>query len=701
MKKTLSIALVWLIAAMSSLPASAELWTPVGEAQWEEGIVAYDQLIGKSWPVIVEQSDERPTIFRMQPYYNHPASYKYDKVYVYVHTGNPNGVYIEPFKCLTSYSDYSYVSQRCPENGYDNIYYGKITNNMIVFPIGCFDVNWVTVKNFYSSRVHRIVFPEGVLGSVPVLESWVNIGQGKWEEGIIRNHNNDTPEAWDVAVEKSSTRPDVYRISPYASDGAKAYFGGSDPTPVYIHTEDPEKVYIEPYKISSLKITQQCGENAWTGTQSYGRLADGRIELPGSYFSVENMGETYLNTAGGTTVITLPGGYDKPIDENYGIFLGLTAFNQEVKTKPIFLLNASTKGEFIDFVNSLEPKIGTLLYYSVDQAIASFKAQVYPETLNKVVLVTFTDGLDQGSRALAPEYLTPLDYTNHLSGLIADTKIDGIGINAYSIGLKGPDVDEDDMDQFMINLNSIASAPENALTVSDMASVKSELDRIVDELARTSVKREISVTVPMPYEGDRIRFTLDKASTDISTSSLWIEGTFSADDLALHNIVCNGLTCGSGKSVTGVQSGIFLNFTFDDCRDTDGNPLAIEKGDIDHWKYIPSRDKWQHNSEIDKDQQINIEEIHTSTAIIFALDCSSSLGDEFPSLQSTAISFIERLAGGQSEESSIGNIMTDEIPEQDADAVTEYYNLQGIRVANPSHGLYIRRCGKKVDKVIL
>ena len=36
-----------------------------------------------------------------------------------------------------------------------------------------------------------------------------------------------------------------------------------------------------------------------------------------------------------------------------------------------------------------------------------------------------------------------------------------------------------------------------------------------------------------------------------------------------------------------------------------------------------------------------------------------------------------------------------------ADAPVEYYNLQGIRVANPTSGLYIKRQGNKVTKVIL
>ncbi|MDE6527975.1 MAG: hypothetical protein K2L78_02875, partial [Muribaculaceae bacterium] len=37
----------------------------------------------------------------------------------------------------------------------------------------------------------------------------------------------------------------------------------------------------------------------------------------------------------------------------------------------------------------------------------------------------------------------------------------------------------------------------------------------------------------------------------------------------------------------------------------------------------------------------------------------------------------------------------------DADAPVEYYNLQGMRVANPENGLFIRRQGNKVEKVVI
>ena len=38
---------------------------------------------------------------------------------------------------------------------------------------------------------------------------------------------------------------------------------------------------------------------------------------------------------------------------------------------------------------------------------------------------------------------------------------------------------------------------------------------------------------------------------------------------------------------------------------------------------------------------------------------------------------------------------------EDTDGAVEYYNLNGVRVENPAAGLYIRRQGNKVTKVLV
>lgn len=39
--------------------------------------------------------------------------------------------------------------------------------------------------------------------------------------------------------------------------------------------------------------------------------------------------------------------------------------------------------------------------------------------------------------------------------------------------------------------------------------------------------------------------------------------------------------------------------------------------------------------------------------------------------------------------------------ESDANTEVEYFNIQGIRVANPQNGIFIRRQGDKVEKVMV
>ncbi|MDE5642470.1 MAG: hypothetical protein K2I56_03160 [Muribaculaceae bacterium] len=76
---------------------------------------------------------------------------------------------------------------------------------------------------------------------------------------------------------------------------------------------------------------------------------------------------------------------------------------------------------------------------------------------------------------------------------------------------------------------------------------------------------------------------------------------------------------------------------------------------------------------------------------------SGTMEDEaqFVPLYSSTMTFsynLDQLVAG------VGNITVDEA---DENAPVEYYNLQGVRVQNPENGLYIRRQGKNVTKVIL
>lgn len=343
----------------------------------------------------------------------------------------------------------------------------------------------------------------------------------------------------------------------------------------------------------------------------------------------------------------------------------------------------------------------TLLYYAVDNAITSIGRPNYPANLSNAVIITFTDGLDQGSLAMKPEQMTSRNYAQYLSDRISSTSINGQQLQAYTIGLKSNDVADDEL--FMLNLKSLASSPEKALPVTDIEGVKTELTKIYEELYRQTSQRVISIIVPMMSHGDRYRFTLD-GTTDqskVNNSEMWIDGEFDITNFSLNNVQYHGFTSTSVNRIVAEQDGVYIKFTFTDCRTEDGDILEIEKNDIDQWSYISSGNIWQHNVENDKEGKIDIEDVRTSAAVMFVLDCSRSLGELFPVLKETANSFIDRLAGGNSSQTEIKESVSDDKTIIDELFPIEYFNLQGIRVANPQNGIYIRRQGKKMTKILI
>ncbi|MDE6002676.1 MAG: hypothetical protein K2G76_04190, partial [Prevotella sp.] len=353
-------------------------------------------------------------------------------------------------------------------------------------------------------------------------------------------------------------------------------------------------------------ITQNCPENGLNGSQ-YGTLSNGKITIPGDYFiaSVPSTGETMTCDASRKCVITLPDGFDNPLPEDNGVFMGIIAFNDEIARKPISLLNNDTKEDFTSFVDGLQMGNATLLYYAVDQAVSSMKSQTFPENLSNAVLVTFTDGLDQGSLAMKPEHRSSKGYASYLADIIGQTTIQGCPLEAYAIGLKSDDVYDDEL--FMYNLQSIASNDNNISPVSNITEMQQKLTNLFENLNRQTTQRIVTIKVPMMSHGDKYRFTLDKSRNSATSSNVWFEGVFNIDNMSLEDITYHGFTSISGTTIVAKQEGIKLLFTLNDCRDLDGGTLDVSQDGIDQWQYIPSRDIWNHNIENAKKEAIDIQ----------------------------------------------------------------------------------------------
>ena len=73
-----------------------------------------------------------------------------------------------------------------------------------------------------------------------------------------------------------------------------------------------------------------------------------------------------------------------------GVYLGILGFNQQLYSYPVCGLTKENKSEFNAFVDGLTMKNGTLLYYSVDQAINTLQAAQMPDDVSTAAIVTFT-----------------------------------------------------------------------------------------------------------------------------------------------------------------------------------------------------------------------------------------------------------------------------------------------------------------------
>lgn len=359
-------------------------------------------------------------------------------------------------------------------------------------------------------------------------------------------------------------------------------------------------------------------------------VRDSAVEISRSLFGVlENVDQNIDSWA----EITTSGG-----GNSSGIYLGITAFNQQLYSYPITQLTTASKAGFDSFIDNLDMKKGTLLYYSVDQTINTMQSVQLPSDLTTAAVVTFTDGLDQGSIMMNVSYQDNISYLNALNYRIKNETVSGQPITAYSVGMRGQDVA--DVTTFRDNLSKLASSSANATEVSSMAEVNARFKEIAQQLSQNNYVQTINLTMPGVSNGTLVRFTFDNINS-AEKSNLYIEGTFNLSTRSLENVKYKGLTSSSGTEIKGVVDGIFVTFTFENVH-TDNNVL-IDNTFTDEWLYVPSNNIWQINSEFDKNENSDIINVRSSAAIMLVLDCSSSLADDFVKAQANAKDFINTL----------------------------------------------------------
>ena len=346
------------------------------------------------------------------------------------------------------------------------------------------------------------------------------------------------------------------------------------------------------------------------------------------------------------------GGSTPTVPTEEGMYLGIIGFNEQLNQKPISLLNNSTKASFKTFIENLRTADGTALYYADYTALKELQAYSEPPALSKVALVTFTDGLDNLSTSgsiMNPEgYGSIAAYRTALHNKIINDRIHGKTVSAYTIGLRGADV-QNNLTEFQTNLEMLASTPKEdyVFEVTNMTEALERFKSIAEDLYHSVTTVNLKLKLPGGLDdGLVIRFTFDDV-TDGGNSTKYVQCTYkrtSDNGRRLENVSYYGFNTGASSlnPVSQTETGTFHWFEFEGLSHSNGN--AITQYDINRlqlWKKQGS--VWQRDSEFTPGSSSEVTETKTSALIVLVLDCTTSLGDDFRSMQAGAKQFVEAL----------------------------------------------------------
>lgn len=327
-----------------------------------------------------------------------------------------------------------------------------------------------------------------------------------------------------------------------------------------------------------------------------------------------------------------------------GMYLGIIGFNDALTTKTISLLNTATERSFTSFIDGLTMRDGTALYHADNTALDWLQNATLPPDLINVSLVTFTDGLDNGSLVLNHNYNSQAEFLNAVNNRILNDRVGGKSIDAFAIGMKGNDVQ--DYASFQQNLKKLSSDPVyNVYEVEDWDELKQRFREIAIKLYNKTTTVNTNVKIPGGKDnGTVMRITFDNVSNG-NNSTQYIQGVYTFEDGKgkLSNINYYGLQSSSGSTVVSDrQDGICFWYTFAELETPDGNAIT----NTDHmklWYYNSSTTSWQPETEFTPSSYSNVSIERKSAVTMMVLDCTTSLGNDFIKMKEAAIEFVEVL----------------------------------------------------------
>lgn len=337
------------------------------------------------------------------------------------------------------------------------------------------------------------------------------------------------------------------------------------------------------------------------------------------------------------------------------MYVGITGFNNDLyhftnnRQRRFEILNKSSLNQYTAFVGSLGMEVNTALYWAVEDNVLHLKECSFPSDISNVSIVTFTDGLDNGSSKFNNRYFDESkeeENLQYLHGLITSTKVNDIPLTAYTVGVKGHDVG--DVEAFDKELKILADHDSHSYNIG-MNELNETFQAIANDLYKQNVKPQL--TIAFPPKGRKYRIVFDNVGTnpnDGAKSQLYIEGQLNADR-TLSNVVYKNCQSASGNILQGSENAKGqYEFTLENFVKTNGDKVPTNV--MTMWWYNSSKSEWNHESEFNNEADVKTEDILKSAAVMLILDCSESLraNENFAKVQNAAINFLNILASGNS-----------------------------------------------------
>lgn len=322
-----------------------------------------------------------------------------------------------------------------------------------------------------------------------------------------------------------------------------------------------------------------------------------------------------------------------------GFYLGIIGFNTELYPYPIKQLTKETVNDFCAFIDGLSMDKYTTLFYAVDTSIDKLQQATFPDNFYNASIVTFTDGRDRGSLGKNTNYTSDEAYMAAIQTRFANETVSDKEITAYTVGLSGKESYPAGL--FQNIMENLASTPDNAFVAANMDEVNDRFAELADELSDTRYIQDITLYWATMSDLTKCRVTFDSAGYNSATSSKqYLEGTFNIADGSLTDVTYHGITAKSGLTIVPIQIGIDFYYTIEGVETEDGK--TISSSNIVLWQMTPygwASDRF----EITPEEDEGIKKTKQSAAIFLNLDCTSSMQEDFPRLQTIAKSFITQL----------------------------------------------------------